>query len=156
MRDRIVIGIRDDATRKKLLQTRNLELRLAVDICKSSEAASRQVNDMNESVKHDAVHVVGKSNRPRHDSYRGRMHDSSSGQLSNRSKSPASRCKFCNGRHRMSKDACPAYGKTCNKCKRSNHFASVCNNESHCNALEDVSFEHDAGIPKFEPKWLKE
>ena len=32
MRDRIVIGVRDDATRRKLLQSRNLDLNTAVDI----------------------------------------------------------------------------------------------------------------------------
>jgi len=37
LRDRSVIGVCDDATRRKLLQTRKLDLALAVDICKASE-----------------------------------------------------------------------------------------------------------------------
>ena len=32
IRDRIVLGIRDDATRKKLLQTRKLDLSKSIDI----------------------------------------------------------------------------------------------------------------------------
>jgi len=40
IRDRIVLGIRDDATRKKLLQTRKLDLAKAIDICRSSEATT--------------------------------------------------------------------------------------------------------------------
>ena len=35
MMDRIVIGIRDDATRRKLLQTRRLTLAMAIDICRA-------------------------------------------------------------------------------------------------------------------------
>jgi len=33
LRDRIVIGVRDDATRKKLLQMRTLDLKQTIDIC---------------------------------------------------------------------------------------------------------------------------
>ena len=36
VRDRIVMGIRDDTTCRKLLQTRNLDLRTAIDICHAS------------------------------------------------------------------------------------------------------------------------
>src|ERR1043165_5160471 len=46
IRDRIVLGIRDDATRKKLLQTRKLTLTQAVDICRSSEARMRLLKTM--------------------------------------------------------------------------------------------------------------
>ena len=40
---RIVIGITDDATRKRLLQTRTLDLQTACDICRATESASRQL-----------------------------------------------------------------------------------------------------------------
>ncbi|GFO05737.1 hypothetical protein PoB_003224200 [Plakobranchus ocellatus] len=33
-------------------------------------------------------------------------------------------CKQCGSEHRPRQ--CPAYGKTCHKCKRKNHFATVC------------------------------
>jgi len=46
IRDRIVLGIRDDATRKKLLQTRTLNLAKAIDICRSAEVAHRQLKDI--------------------------------------------------------------------------------------------------------------
>ena len=46
LRDRIVVGIRDDATRRKLLQIRDLPLQKAIDICKASEAAGQQLKAM--------------------------------------------------------------------------------------------------------------
>ena len=46
LKDRIVVGLRDDATRRKLLQIRKLDLANAIDICKASEVASRQLKAM--------------------------------------------------------------------------------------------------------------
>ena len=43
IRDRIVIGIREDSTRRKLLQTRKLDLQAAIDACKANEIATRQL-----------------------------------------------------------------------------------------------------------------
>lgn len=112
IRDRIVIGIRDDSTRKKLLQTRELDLKQAVDICKASESASRQLKAI--SSKHDMeVNEVRKQT------------------TNNRSRSKSremivSRCHYCGGQHIRSKESCPAYGKICNLCKGKNHYRSVC------------------------------
>lgn len=35
-------------------------------------------------------------------------------------------CKYCGRTHPMQKELCPAYGKICSKCKKPNHFATVC------------------------------
>jgi hypothetical protein len=43
IRDRLVIGINDNATQKKLLQDRKLTLTNAIDICRSSETTKKQV-----------------------------------------------------------------------------------------------------------------
>ena len=36
------------------------------------------------------------------------------------------RCKYCDRHHPKQKEQCPAWGKTCNKCGKQNHFANVC------------------------------
>jgi len=46
IRDRIVLGIRDDTTRRKLLQTKPLDLTKAIDICRAAEATSRQLKEI--------------------------------------------------------------------------------------------------------------
>ena len=43
IRDRLVIGINNNALQKKLLQDRNLTLAKAIDICRSSESTKQQV-----------------------------------------------------------------------------------------------------------------
>jgi len=45
-KDRIVIGINDDSTRRKLLQLRKLDLAGAVDVCRASETASRYLREI--------------------------------------------------------------------------------------------------------------
>ena len=50
IRDRIVTGICDDETRKRLLQERNLDINKCTDICKGVEAAKVRVKTMASSV----------------------------------------------------------------------------------------------------------
>ena len=35
-------------------------------------------------------------------------------------------CLYCGLNHEFKKEKCPAWGKQCSKCKKSNHFAKVC------------------------------
>ena len=35
-------------------------------------------------------------------------------------------CNFCGYEHPLDKKKCPAWGKTCKKCKQKNHFAKKC------------------------------
>ena len=139
-RDRLVVGIRDDATRRKLLQIRDLALNKAIHLCRASGAAGQQLKAM---AGPDEVQAVNSSHSSR------RSGVASRGRRNNRSKSrggdgerdqrvkgdghsgdskSARRCKFCNRSHVMKKESCPAFGKTCNVCSGKNHFAasSVC------------------------------
>jgi len=52
---------------------------------------------------------------------------------------PRQICKYCGGKHsRKPKEACPAFGKQCNKCGRKNHFQSMCwFNKDRINLLEE-------------------
>ena len=46
LRDRIVLGVKNNNLRKRLLQERKLDLKKCIDICRSSEAASSQTARM--------------------------------------------------------------------------------------------------------------
>lgn len=125
VRDRIVVGIRDDATRRKLLQTRKLTLQMTVDICKASEVAFMQLRAMTSTT--DDVNTVDKHSEAGH---RSKSRTRQSARQDNRQGNARRKCKYCGREHEMKKDACPAYGKTCNKCSGKNHFASVCKSRS--------------------------
>ena len=61
IRDRIVIGIRDDPTRRRLLQVKKLSLTDAVDACKASEATSRRLRVMGGVSEVDELSVASSS-----------------------------------------------------------------------------------------------
>ena len=122
IRDRIVLGIRDSDVQTELLKVRKLTLEKCIDICKAAENASLK----NKLLRPDnsVVHKV-------HDYKKG----FSKSKVSNFSKpnsyvshSDVKDCKFCDKRHVMKKEKCPAYGKQCFKCKQYNHFPSRCIN----------------------------
>ena len=48
IRDRIVIGVRDNQTRKKLLQVSKLTLKECIDICRSYETSNQQFKEINQ------------------------------------------------------------------------------------------------------------
>ena len=120
IRDRIVVGIRDDATRRRLLQQKKLTLSEAIDICKANEATSRRLRTMAGTDEVDAL-----SQSPSTSSRRRR---SASTYRSRPDPAPSAgrRCKYCDRQHSGQKESCPAYGQTCRKCGKANHFANVC------------------------------
>lgn len=46
----------------------------------------------------------------------------------------SSTCSRCGYQHQ--RRSCPAYGKTCKKCKKLNHFAQVCKNSHNVNEIQ--------------------
>jgi len=99
IRDRIVVGIKDDTTRRKLLQICDLTLDKAVVVCKASEAAAKQlpamtdaeeVQPLQKSKQAQPHHCLGKANEQRRES---------------------AKCKYCDRLHEPRKEACPAWGK---------------------------------------------
>ena len=110
IRDRIVIGLRDDATRKKLLQIRSLDLKQAIDICRSSEIANRQMKCIT-GTSDDSINAV--SSRSSRFSSQHANHRANNVKFRDRSKTPINNCKFCGKRHMLNKSDCPAYGKLC-------------------------------------------
>ena len=122
LRDRIVLGIRDDGTRKKLLQTRNLDLKLAIDTCRASEISAKQVSEMKPS---DDVNKLTRNmqkleineNDSKH--HRSQYSSQKTGQV-------FKKCKFCGLEHKFQKELCPAWGQICRKCHKKNHYSSVC------------------------------
>lgn len=132
IRDRIVLGIRDDATRKKLLQTRKLDLTRAIDICRSSEATTRQMKAITTPEEVQAVHQPSRrrsQSRHRRGGGGGRGQSRApdgkqSSGADRRAPSSERRCRNCDRSHE--KRSCPAFGSTCNRCGKRNHWAVAC------------------------------
>ena len=110
IRDRMVIGIRDESTRKKLLQHSKLSLKVCVDICRANEQTEQRIKAM----KQEEVSVVRKQNK--------RVNNSKSTEKVVR----LGECKFFGREHKQIKEECPAWGKRCLKCGGENHFQAKC------------------------------
>ena len=61
IRNRIVIGIQDKGTKERLLKKENLDKDKTLSICKSNEAATKQLEFMkqDQSLTNEHVHAVG-------------------------------------------------------------------------------------------------
>lgn len=151
VRDRIVLGIRDDATRKKLLQTRGLDLAKAIDICRSAEATTRQLKAMTspdevQSLRHQPRQHRSKS-RTKRQQFRGH-HDQTRSPSTGRRPEADRCCRFCGRKHGPSKRSCPAFGDKCTRCGKSNHWAAVCRSKQGNEACQQItesllSLHHD-------------
>ncbi|XP_035226360.1 uncharacterized protein LOC118198719 [Stegodyphus dumicola] len=119
IRDRIVLGIRDRSLTERLLRESNLGLEKAIEIVRAAETSKEQLRNMKDDPA--TVNSVKK--------YRKQQHQSKQSvppKLSSQQKQSALEydCKKCGRRHKY-RD-CPAFGKTCAKCKVKNHFAARC------------------------------
>ena len=91
-------------------------------MCKVAELSQSQLKQI-ATTADDSVHYTKK------DRQIGKAH-----------KEKQSKCKYCDTNHEFSKSKCPAYGKTCSKCKKQNHFASVCEQKGRSKALKKARF----------------
>lgn len=152
LRDRIVIGVNDKKLQARLLETIPLTYESAVEKCRTSEVTKEQANEMNKTASVNEIkHVVDRNRKQRtyNDERRGnnnnkrnstdtrskgkfqnrRSNDTQTGNNTNKSNNMSKvvdNCKFCNLSHRMGSKFCPAFGQTCNTCKKKNHYSSVC------------------------------
>uniref|UniRef100_A0A8C2B8P6 ribonuclease H n=1 Tax=Cyprinus carpio TaxID=7962 RepID=A0A8C2B8P6_CYPCA len=114
IKDRIVVGIRDDQIRAKLLRTMDLDLPKAVSICRAAEASRTQMDKLQTPQAEYVVNEV-KGERAK---------KSQTSFVTSRRQNMIQDCKYCGRDHQRRK--CPAYGEKCKKCGKMNHFSSKC------------------------------
>ena len=97
IRDRIVLGIRDRETRKRLLRQNKLTLTKCIDIVKSDEVSKTQIQSMDQASKQDDVHEV----KFTHKQKQRDMKPENKKHLNNRRNEKP--CDRCGGKHRPGK-----------------------------------------------------
>ncbi len=131
IKDRIVVGIRDDALRARLLRETDLDLHKAIQMCRAAEASRTQLSQI-QVASDTEVHTV-RQTRTRHGS---QANDSDMSHYIIRN------CKYCGRDHNKGK--CPAYGVNCKKCGKRNHFASKCMSTRSQKNINTVSEETES------------
>ena len=113
LRDRLLFGICDDKVRERLLRESNLTLTKTDEICRAAESKIAQMKVVSDSGDATVSAVKSEANKYKDEE-----------KFTTRS---IQECGSCGQRHPFGKkELCPAYGKTCNKFAKPNHFAVKC------------------------------
>ena len=97
----------------------------AIQICKTAELSAVQLKDMSEKNEKHVDGVRAQRGKPRRET------DKRPGEQNTSQR----KCGRCGSNHPPRN--CPAFGKTCRKCQKQNHFARVCK-----------SAKNDKSVPK--------
>ncbi|XP_074026147.1 uncharacterized protein [Leptinotarsa decemlineata] len=153
---KLILGLKSDVElQNKLIRTKNISLSKAVDICRVAERTKEQLEKIS-SVKRNNLTVDKIKKRghhgetgaavtkftseetrfvPRPSTSQGTSRyqrvTNESVRMKNNSeyvKSGKFNCYRCGTQHE--KNRCPAFGKMCAKCRKSNHFAKMCKSVS--------------------------
>ncbi len=114
IRDRIVCGIQSNALRERLLREQDLSLERAVAMCRAAESSKIQIQELHAD-SNLPVHTVRQ-----HGKQESKGNSSRPVQKGNTD----SLCNNCGYQH--ASKSCPAYGKRCHNCGKSNHYARKC------------------------------
>ncbi|XP_063387033.1 uncharacterized protein LOC134673008 [Cydia fagiglandana] len=153
LRDKIVIGVREQRIQQKLLEIKDLTLEKAIDICRSAELSREFVKTLNNPEVHavQTGRAAQQQQQPNKAKYFSNHKKTMSRNINmeGRYNKWFYNCRKCNTEHGPKQ--CPAYGKTCSKCNKPNHFSVGCtfnkrrvdninNNDSEeaCNNVHDL------------------
>lgn len=143
IRDRIIVGVLDDALSDKLQSNTKLTLDDAVKLSRQSEAR-KQSKDVVRGAQSstDTVNFVKRSqHKP--------TFTSTTKQKTDLGKPPQSgpQCMWCGNKKHDRKD-CPARNVCCMKCGKRGHFQKVCQSQtSHNSTVHELDIEEDLDLP---------
>ncbi|XP_039307927.1 uncharacterized protein K02A2.6-like [Solenopsis invicta] len=131
--DRIILGTNDLKVQEKLLNIQNVTLETAVETCRNYEATRRHLQNVRNK-EEAAVDVVRRQKR--HNKQKEERGQASTEE--NRGKH--FKCDKCDKVHGYRE--CAAYGKTCYKCGKMNHFSNVC--KTKLKNVKDVTKDEES------------
>ena len=120
IRDRIVIGIKDNSIRKKLPAEGKLTLDKCINICCANETTAKQLKEISQS--EDVNAIIHRHPQRKAVSY-SKGSSPEKGQRSPPVQPTMIKCKFCSKTHSRKKESRPAWQKTCKECGQLNHFS---------------------------------
>ena len=143
VRDRLMVGLKDQSTRVRLMREKNITLEAAAELAKAAEAAKKQLMQTAREKSVHGVHTRKQGpqaqtqkkpdTKQRYNRFNSNQNDCKQGQRSS-DRFETQPCRYCGSKH--DKKNCPAYGKTCKVCGKKNHFAKVCKSKKNVHDIE--------------------
>lgn len=146
IKDRLVLGIQDRSVKDRLFREPKLDLKKAIEICKASELAQKQLQQIS-SAKVDIVKQQ-KKHGSRTAGHKQPYRENTQPKPQPREVPKNNGCYCCGGDHPRGKHRCPAKTAVCNKCKKVGHYAKVCKsvNTIACNSDDTESDKQELFI----------
>ena len=135
LKDRIVVGLRDSGTRRRIMREKDLPLQQIIDICKATEVANIQLKKLYLSKEEVTIHANSKIVK------KGSLKSSSSSVEERKTVN----CKYCGNPHEKGSRNCPAFGRKCTFCQKKNHTDKVCyaKKQREVNTLSEIDDYND-------------
>ncbi|CAI9714890.1 Hypothetical predicted protein [Octopus vulgaris] len=147
-KDILICGIRDMRLRERLLREPNLDLQKTIQAGQSAEQTrlqSRMLNATSETRDNEISRVYSQHDRKgaktqitRHMQSRHQNEQGGSDRKPAKFQAPSqhyvTNCHYCGYNHKRNK--CPAFHKTCEKCKKQGHYAKMCKSRKFVHKVE--------------------
>ncbi|CAI9742889.1 Hypothetical predicted protein [Octopus vulgaris] len=147
-KDILICGIRDMRLRERLLREPNLDLQKTIQAGQSAEQIrlqSRMLNATSETRDNEISRVYSqhdikgaKTQITRHMQSRHQNEQGGSDRKPAKFQAPSqhyvTNCHYCGYNHKRNK--CPAFHKTCEKCKKQGHYAKMCKSRKFVHKVE--------------------
>ncbi len=127
VRDQIIRGHYDEELRRKMLELDDAATLAQVsEICEKHEDTREAAKELGPPARSHQSNAVNDRQR-RDDGKKSNQGGKGKGERNGNDKAQLWTCtNFCGGRHVRGHQHCKAYGTTCTKCGRRNHFEEVC------------------------------
>ena len=146
VRNRLVLGCKDSAARTRLFREKDCNLKKSIESLRISEATSEQLKKIQKEGAQEPVNFVKKEVSKRMPVQK-QPEGPRTGSTGRGMQSKEGRqCRYCGGLHARDKNKCPAFGKTCIKCGKSNHFQTVCLQRQSLHHVQEESSSDDEPV----------
>ena len=157
LRDRLVVGVSSEEARRRLLETAELTLQSAADICRAAENAANSRAVIAGPLP--CLQKMSEYQRRRHGGRGGRASSvtRSQGRAAPTSRTGSSdRCSRCGAATHREGRPSPASGRTCFKCGNEDHFSSMCRSRgrSQSRRVSSNSLRNSSSVPGSKPMSL--
>ena len=150
IRDRLVLGTRDSATRDRLLRERPVPgLTRCIEASRASELSRTHQEQLKDAVSDPQNTIYAANKQSPGNRKQGRCNRGHESKQRKHEKTSAKQCKFCGTNHPYDRAKCPASSKTCFKCGKQGHFAAKCQEKNRVPSGPANKVHHTSATPGY-------